>query len=72
MTTFLKRLAFKVLGVFLGALLAVAGASQPFDVLTFHWTAALTIAGSAAVLALLEGLAGRFTGDPDQPRVLGT
>ena len=65
-----KRLASKVLGVFLGALLAMAAAAQPFDVLTFHWTTALTVAGSAAVLALLEGLAGRFTGDKDQPGIL--
>jgi ABC-type phosphate transport system substrate-binding protein len=67
---FAKRLMTKVFGVFLAAFLAVVAASQPFDVLTFHWTQALTIAGSAAVLALLEGLAGRFTGDTDDPGVL--
>lgn len=67
---FAKRLAFKVTGVFLATLLALAAASQPFDVLTFHWTVALTVSGSAAFLALLEGLAGKFTGDPDEPRVL--
>lgn len=67
---FAKRLAFKVAGVFLATLLALAAASQPFDVLTFHWTVALTVSGSAAFLALLEGLAGKFTGDPDEPRVL--
>lgn len=69
MALFLRRLAFKVFGVFIGALLAVVAASTPFNLLTFHWTSALVIAGSAAVLALLEGLAGRFTGDPEQPRV---
>jgi phage I-like protein len=70
MSVYLKRLAAKVFGVFLAALLAVVAAAQPFNALTFNWTAALTVAGSAAVLALLEGLAGRFTGDPEQPRVL--
>lgn len=70
MTLFLRRLAFKVTGVFLGALLAVMAAATPFNLITFHWTAALGIAGSAAVLALVEGLAGRFTGDPEEPRVL--
>lgn len=69
MSTYLRGLAFKVVGSFIAALLAVVAASQPFDVLAFHWSAALTIAGSAAVLAFLEGLAGRFTGDPDQPTV---
>lgn len=69
MTLFLKRLALKVLGVFLGGLAAMAAAAEPFDLLKFHWTVALTVAGSAAVLALLEGLAGRFTGDPEQPRI---
>lgn len=70
MTLFLKRLAIKVFGVFLAALLAVVAAAEPFDVLTFAWGPALAVAASAAVLALLEGLAGRFTGDPDQPAVL--
>lgn len=69
MTVFLKRLAVKVSGVFVAALLAMMAAAQPFDVLTFHWTAALTVGASAAVLALVEGLAGRFTGDTDQPTV---
>lgn len=64
-----RQLALKVLGVFLATLLAMAAASQPFDVLTFHWTSTLTVAGSAAVLALLEGLAGRFTGDPEQASI---
>lgn len=67
MPTFLKRLAYKVVGVFVVTLAAMAVAAQPFNVLTFDWGTALTVSGSAAVLALLEGLAGRFTGDPDQP-----
>lgn len=67
---FLRRLAFKVAGVFLAALFALAMADQPFNVLTFAWGTALTVSGSAAFLALLEGLVGRFTGDPEEPRVL--
>lgn len=70
MSLYLRRLAFKVTGVFLAALLAVVAAAEPFNVLSFDWRTALTLAGSAAVLALLEGLAGRFTGDKEQPRVL--
>jgi len=69
MSVYLRGLLFKTVGTFLAAFLAVVAAQQPFDVLTFHWTAALTIAGSAAFLALVEGLAGKFTGDPDQPTV---
>lgn len=69
---FARRLAIKTLGVFLASLLGLAAASQPFNLLTFHWTVALTVSGSAAFLALLEGLVGRFTGDPDQPRVVGS
>lgn len=70
MTEFLKRLTTKVTGVFLGTLLAVMAAATPFNLLTFDWKVALGIAGSAAVLALVEGLAGRFRGDPDQPGLL--
>lgn len=69
MQVYLKRLAYKVVGIFLVTLAAQAGASGAFDVLTFDWTSALTISGSAAVLALLEGLAGRFAGDPERPRI---
>lgn len=69
MGTYARQLAFKVVGVFLGALLAVVAAAQPFNALTFDWSTALTISGSAAVLALLEGLAGRFTGDRDQASI---
>lgn len=67
---FLRRLAFKVTGVFLATLFALAAASQPFNVLTFGWSMALTVSASAAFLALLEGLVGRFTGDPEEPRIL--
>lgn len=70
MQTYLLRLGTKVFGVFLAALLGMVAAERPFDVLAFDWTTGLTVAGSAAVLALLEGLAGRFAGDPDQPRIM--
>lgn len=70
MTLFLKRLAYKVVGVFVATLAAMAAAAQPFNVLTFNWGSALTVAGSLAVLALLEGLAGRFTGDADTPTLM--
>lgn len=69
MSLYLRALTLKVFGVFVATLTALAAASQPFDVLTFNWTVALTVSGSAAVLALLEGLAGRFTGDRDAPTV---
>lgn len=67
MTEYLSRLAYKVGGVFVATLAAMAAAAQPFNVLTFDWGTALTVSGSVAVLALLEGLAGRLTGDPEQP-----
>lgn len=66
---FARRLGLKTLGVFLAGMVAMAAAATPFDVMTFHWTAALTVSGSAAVLAFLEGLAGKFTGDPAEPTV---
>lgn len=69
MSAYLRGLALKTFGVGLASLTALALAARPFDVLTFDWTTNLTVAGSAAVLALLEGLAGRFTGDRDQPTV---
>lgn len=69
MTAFAKRLALKVAGVFTAAELGMMLAAQPFDVLTFGWRASLTVAGSAAVLALVEGLAGRFRGDSEEPTV---
>lgn len=70
MKLYLRRLAAKVTGAFLGTLTALAVASQPFNVLTFNWVPALTVSGSVAALALLEGLAGRFTGDRNEPRIL--
>lgn len=69
MGTYARRLAIKTLGVGVATLTALALAAQPFDVLTFDWTTNLTVAGSAAVLALLEGLAGAFTGDREEPTV---
>lgn len=69
MSLYLKRLTFKVLGVFLAGVAAMAAAAQPFNVLTFDWTATLTVAGSAAVLALLDGVAGAFTGDKEDPSI---
>lgn len=69
-TDFLKRLALKVIGVFVTTLAALAAAAQPFDVLSFDWKVSLTVSASAAVLALLEGLAGAFTGDTEQPGIL--
>lgn len=69
MPEYVKRLALKTFGVFTAALAALAVAAQPFNVMTFEWDAALTVSGSAAVLALLEGLAGRFTGDKDAPTI---
>ena len=69
MGTYLKRLAVKTVGTGLASLSALALAARPFDVMTFDWGVALTVSGSAAVLALLEGLAGRFTGDGEQPTV---
>lgn len=67
MSLYLKRLAIKVIGVFTFTLAALATAAAPFNVLTFDWGVALTVAGSAAVLALLEGLAGALTGDREEP-----
>lgn len=69
MIAFARRLALKTVGVGLASLTALALAARPFDVLTFDWSTNLTVAGSAAVLALLEGLAGRFTGDTEEPTV---
>ena len=69
MGTYARRLAIKTLGVGVASLAALALAARPFDVLTFDWTTNLTVAGSAAVLALLEGLAGAFTGDREEPTV---
>lgn len=65
MSAYLKDLAERVFGVFAITLAALAAAATPFDVLTFGWVRALTVSGSAAVLALLLGLAARFRGDPE-------
>lgn len=65
MSTFIKDLAERVASAFAGSLAALALAAQPFDVLTFDWSTALTVSGSAAVLTLLKGLAARFTGPTD-------
>lgn len=69
MSVYLRALALKTLGTGIASFTALALAARPFDVLTFDWSTNLTVAGSAAVLALLEGLAGRFAGDPEQPTV---
>lgn len=65
MTQYLKDLAERVLGVFLGTLSGVALAAEPFNLLTFDWGTALGTSGSAATLALIVGLAARFRGDPN-------
>lgn len=65
MTTYAKDLAQRVLIVFLTALGGMMAAAQPFDVLTFGWLRALTVSGSAAVLALVLGLLAKLTGTPD-------
>ena len=70
MGLYLKRLAVKVGGVFAAALLALAAAAQPFNILDFDWGTSLAVSASAAFLALLDGIVGRFTGDTDDPGVL--
>ncbi len=65
MNTYLKDLAERVLGVFATTLAGTAVAAEPFNVITFEWGAALTTSGSAAVLALLIGVASRAKGDPN-------
>lgn len=69
MGTYARRLALKTLGVGLASFTALAVAAKPFDIMTFDWTTNLAVAGSAGVLALLEGLAGAFTGDREEPTV---
>jgi hypothetical protein len=68
MSEYAKRLAYKVIGVFLGAM-ALAMSGGAFDILTFDWRKALVASASLAAVALVDGLAGRFTGDPDAPTV---
>lgn len=69
MSEYLKRLAIKTFGVFLAGLLGFVALAQPFNILTFDWKTALVGSASIAAVALLEGLAGRFTGDKDAPTV---
>ena len=65
MTAYAKDLAQRVSTVFLTALGGMMAAAQPFDVLTFGWVRAFTVAGSAAVLALVLGAVAKLTGTPD-------
>lgn len=65
MTTYFKDLAQRVLTVFLTTLGGMMAAATPFDVLTFGWVRALTVAASAAVLALVLGLVAKLTGSPE-------
>lgn len=69
MSLYLRGLALKVVGSFTATLLSMTAVSTPFNLLTFDWTTALAVSGSAAFLALLDGVAGRFTGDPQQPSI---
>jgi len=64
-STYLKDLSERVVMTFLATVAALAVAAEPFNVITFEWGAALTVAGSAAVLSLLKGLAARGTGPSD-------
>jgi len=68
MKKYLSDLAYYVVGVFFTALAGVALAAEPFDILTFDWGTALAVAGSAAIPALLHGIAARFQGDRDRAR----
>ncbi|MGW0034664.1 hypothetical protein ACWDXD_33225 [Streptomyces sp. NPDC003314] len=72
MSKYLTDLAYTVGGAFVLTLAALAAAAEPFDVLTFKWGTALTVAGSAATLTLLHGVAARFQGDPDRARFTST
>jgi peptidoglycan/LPS O-acetylase OafA/YrhL len=65
MSAYVKDLAQRVLTVFLTALGGMMAAATPFDVVTFGWVRALTVAASAAVLALVLGLVAKLTGTPD-------
>lgn len=65
MTTYLKDLIQRVVTVFLTTLGGMMAAATPFDVLTFGWVRALTVASSAAVLALVLGLVAKLTGSPE-------
>lgn len=69
MSAYLKDLTQRVLTAFLVSLGGMMAAAQPFDVMTFGWGRALTVAASAAVLALVLGLAAKLTGTPDSAGV---
>lgn len=65
MKKYLADLAQRTGTVFVVTLAGLAVAAEPFDMLTFNWPSALGTSGSAAVLALLVGLAARLSGDKD-------
>lgn len=69
MSVYLRDLAQRVLTVFLASLGGMMAAAQPFDVVTFGWVRAFTVAASAAVLALVLGLVAKLTGTPDSAGV---
>lgn len=63
MSLYLRDLTQRVLTVFLASLGGMMAAAQPFDVVTFGWVRALTVAASAAVLALVLGAGGEADRD---------
>lgn len=66
MSSYLRDLLERVLLVFATTLAGLAAGAEPFNVLTFDWGSALTVSGSAAVLALLVGVASKGVGDPNK------
>ena len=46
-------------------------ADQPFDVVHFDWTKALTVAGSAVVLSFVTSLVSSKVGPDDSPSLVG-
>jgi len=68
MKKYLSDLAYYVVGAFVTTLASLALAAEPFDILTFDWGPALTVAGSTAALALFHGVAARFQGDRERAR----
>lgn len=69
MQTYLIRLATMTAGVFVATLAGLVSASEVFNLLTFDWPTALTTSGSAALAALIKGVAARFVGDPERPNL---
>lgn len=65
MIPYLKELAALVLGAFVGTLLSLVLAGEAFNAWSFQWGPALQAAASAALVALLKGVIGRFRGDPE-------